>query len=129
MAIKTDNSITTVSAYDILGIAPDVDQLEIHAALRKLALAWHPDRVPSWRRGEATLRFQSILDAYNKIRTPDTRRNYDETLFALGGSVKKRFTAPRTTVAARNDNLPFGVKARAWFKALETVFWPVRSKN
>lgn len=125
MAFMSENSITTVSAYDILGVAPDAPQRDIHAALRKLALAWHPDRVPSWRRGEATLRFQSIMDAYNKIRTPDTRKSYDDTLSALGGTVKKRFTA-RPQVAAHNDNLPFSAKAKAWFKALETVFWPVR---
>ena len=127
MALKTDNSITTVSAYDILGIAPNAPQRDIHAALRNLALAWHPDRVPAFRRGEATLRFQSIMDAYNKIRTPDTRKAYDATLFSLGGSLKKY--GGRVTAKPRNDNLPFTLKAKAWFKALETVFWPVRGKN
>ena len=125
MALITNNAITSVSAYDILGVAPDAPQRDIHAALRKLALAWHPDRVPTWRRGEATLRFQSIMDAYNKIRTPETRRQYDDTLFSLGGSVRKRFTV-KPTAKALNDNLPFTMKAKAWFKALETVFWPIR---
>jgi len=123
MALKTDHSITTVSAYDILGIAPTAPQRDIHAALRNLALAWHPDRVPAFRRGEATLRFQSIMDAYNKIRTPDSRKSYDETLYALGGIRKPIRLTPK------NDNLPLALKAKAWFKALETVFWPVRSKN
>lgn len=113
-------SLTTVSAYDILGIAPTAPQKDVHAALRRMAMAWHPDRVPSWRRGEATLRFQSIMDAYNKLRTPDVRKAYDD---ALGGLKKARVF---TRVPANNDNVPLATRARAWLKALETVFWPIR---
>lgn len=110
---------TSFSAYDVLGIDPNSPQKEVHSALRRLALAWHPDRVPSWRRGEATLRFQSIMDAYNKIRTPDTRKAYDEAFFA-GTRVKL------PTMTLSNDNVPLAMRAKAWLKALETVFWPMR---
>jgi curved DNA-binding protein CbpA len=113
--------LTTVSAYDILGIRPDAPQKDVHTALRRLALAWHPDRVPSWRRGEATLRFQSIMDAYNKIRTPDSRKAYDEVLF-----VHRRPLTAR--LVQSNDNIPLGTRARAWLKAIETVFWPIRKR-
>jgi len=114
-----DAKTTTVTAYDVLGIDFNADQKDVHAALRKLALAWHPDRVPNWRRGEATLRFQAIMDAYNNIRTPDARKAYDETIKNMGRGVHKR-------LVTTNDNLPMGTKARAWLRALETVFWPVR---
>ncbi|NBX66594.1 MAG: J domain-containing protein [Proteobacteria bacterium] len=114
-------SQTTVTAYDVLGVPYDANQKDIHAALRRLALAWHPDRVPNWRRGEATLRFQAVMDAYAKIRTPEMRASYNETLKAVGNRTVKRKIA-----AAGNDNISLGFKARAWFKALETVFWPVR---
>jgi curved DNA-binding protein CbpA len=112
----------TVSAYDILGISPDAPQKDVHTALRRLALAWHPDRVPSWRRGEATLRFQSIMDAYNKVRTPDTRKAYDQAFFAGN-------RAARPKLVLSNDNVPLATRARAWLKALETVFWPVRRQK
>lgn len=107
---------TTVSAYDILGIDPNAPQKDVHAALRHLALAWHPDRVPAYRRADATLRFQAIMDAYNKIRTPAGRRAYDTML-----SAQPRRRASVVT----NDNLPLATRARAWLKAIETVFWPV----
>jgi DnaJ-class molecular chaperone len=115
--------MTTVSAYDILGIDRNAPQKDIHAALRRLALAWHPDRVPTWRRGEATLRFQAIMDAYNKIRTPEGRKMYDSALASTGR--RKRVFA-MASVANSNDNVPLATRARAWLKAIETVFWPIR---
>jgi DnaJ-class molecular chaperone len=110
-------SLTTVSAYDILGIDRNAPQKDVHAALRHLALAWHPDRVPAYRRGEATLRFQAIMDAYNKIRTADVRRAYDQALAAQPHR--------RREFEVTNDNVPLATKARAWLKAIETVFWPI----
>lgn len=107
-----------VTAYDVLGVAPTAPQKDIHASLRRLALDWHPDRVPNWRRAEATLRFQAIMDAYAKIRTLESRAAYDEALFKSG--------KVRRPAVVSNDNLPLGVKALAWLKALETVFWPIR---
>lgn len=114
-------SPTSFSAYDVLGIDPNAPQKDVHTALRRLALAWHPDRVPSWRRGEATLRFQSIMDAYNKIRTPDTRKAYDTAFFA-----GTRIKLPKVSLS--NDNVPLTMRAKAWLKALETVFWPIRKR-
>ena len=110
---------TTVTAYDVLGIDVNADQKTIHAALRKLALDWHPDRVPTWRRAEATLRFQAVMDAYAKIRTPEVRKLYDDSLRKTGKVKRRRF-------ATSNDNMPLALKAKAWLKAIETVFWPVR---
>ncbi|MBU6234848.1 MAG: J domain-containing protein [Alphaproteobacteria bacterium] len=118
------NVPTAVTAYDVLGVPYDADQKDIHAALRKLALAWHPDRVPGWRRGEATLRFQAVMDAYAKVRTPELRASYNETLKTIGTrTVRKRIAT------GSNDNMSLGIKARAWLKALETVFWPVRKEK
>jgi curved DNA-binding protein CbpA len=111
----------TVTAYDVLGLNPDAPQKDIHAALRRLALAWHPDRVPSWRRGEATLRFQAIMDAYNKVRTPDSRKAYDAILRAT--------SKPHRKLGVSNDNVPLGTKAMAWLRAIETVFWPLRKNK
>ncbi len=120
------DTLTKVTAYDILGVAPTAPQRDVHSALRKLALDWHPDRVPSWRRGEATLRFQSIMDAYNKLRTVEARKAYDDAL-ALTTRGKRRVAAANSN--AGNDNVPLATRARAWLKALETVFWPIRKQR
>jgi DnaJ-class molecular chaperone len=114
--------MTTVSAYDILGIDRNAPQKDVHSALRRLALAWHPDRVPPYRRGEATLRFQSIMDAYNKLRTPEGRTAYDQAFAGIG----KRKRLVVANAANSNDNVPLATKAKAWLKAIETVFWPLR---
>lgn len=120
-------STPTVTAYDILGIPTHAEQKEIHAALRKLALEWHPDRVPPYRRGEATLRFQSIMDAYNNLRTPEARTQYDKIL--------KNAQTQQKRAPISNDNRaqpaakPAQSKARAWFKAIETILWPIRSEK
>lgn len=119
---KMMESTNTVSAYDILGIDRNAPQKDVHSALRRLALAWHPDRVPSWRRGEATLRFQSIMDAYNKLRTLEGRQAYDQLL----ASATKRKRLVVANAANSNDNVPLATKAKAWLKAIETVFWPIR---
>ena len=111
----------TVTAYDVLGLDLNADQKQIHAALRKLARDWHPDRVPEWRKTEATLRFQAIMDAYSKLRTPEARAAYNNTLKnSKNRDIRKRMSANS------NDNLPLAIRARAWLKAIETVFWSPR---
>jgi len=111
-----------VTAYEILGVSPDADQKLIHAALRQLALKHHPDRVPFYRRADATLRFQAIVDAYEKVRTPAARAAYDQLLRETGRQ------AGRKVIRPSNDNggASFGQKAQRFFRALQTVFWPFR---
>lgn len=93
--------------YTVLGIAPGASQAEIHAALRRLAKAYHPDRN---RNPEYRTRFQMILAAYEKVKTPHARAQYD-------ASLRKQ----------SNDNL--ANPAKRWYvsliETLETVFWPL----
>lgn len=96
------------TAYDILGIPQNASQQDVHASLRRHAVAFHPDRVPTHARETATANFHALMDAYNKIRTPHARSQYDAQL--------KR---------AKNDNPP---ALALWLHTLKTVFWPFNTR-
>lgn len=49
--------------WEVLGIAQDATVDEIKKAYRKLALEWHPDRVPAEERDDARLMFEEITRA------------------------------------------------------------------
>ncbi len=58
------------SPYDVLGVSPAADQGEIHAAYRKLANRYHPDKVAHLGDEFRTLaeeRFKEIQTAYDKL--------------------------------------------------------------
>jgi hypothetical protein len=58
------------SPYDVLGVSPGADQDEIHAAYRKLANQYHPDKVAHLGdefRTMAEKRFKEIQSAYDKL--------------------------------------------------------------
>ncbi len=62
--------------YEILGIAKDATEPQIKAAYRKLALKLHPDR----NVGEAAAdkRFREVNEAYELLRNPTKRAQYDK---------------------------------------------------
>ncbi len=63
-------------AYSVLGLRADCDHVHIKAAYRHLAFWHHPDRNPN--NLTAANRFKDILKAYELIRTPTRRLNYDK---------------------------------------------------
>lgn len=58
--------------YDILGVTPDSDDVEIKSAYRKLARKYHPDVNPN----SAEL-FKEITQAYDILSHKDKRKQYD----------------------------------------------------
>lgn len=68
------------SAYEILGVDPDVDAAEIKAAYRRLAKALHPDATTENKgdKSKAEARFQEVTAAYNQLKDETSRRQYDE---------------------------------------------------
>lgn len=62
--------------YELLGVAHDVDAVELKAAYRKLARKYHPDHCKD---ADATERFQEIQVAYDTLSDPVRRRHYDTT--------------------------------------------------
>jgi molecular chaperone DnaJ len=61
--------------YEVLGVERAVDEGELKAAFRKLAMKWHPDRNPGDRSSET--RFKEINEAYEVLKDPDKRAAYD----------------------------------------------------
>jgi len=76
MTSKSKNdieNISTVSAYDILDLAPDCSKKDIKKAYQKFVVKYHPDR-PN---GDAEM-FQLGTDAYNKLINSESRKKHDE---------------------------------------------------
>lgn len=62
--------------YEILGVEKDASQDDIRKAYRKLAKKYHPDANPGDK--EAEERFKDISQAYEVLRNPEKRKQYDQ---------------------------------------------------
>jgi len=71
--------------YDILGVPKDASEAVIKKAYRQLALQWHPDKNTD---PAATDKFKEISEAYEVLRDPKKRQQYD-----LGGSSFQGFSS------------------------------------
>ena len=67
--------------YAVLGIDPSADQEVITAAYRALAKKYHPDTGATAGTASAE-RFEQVQQAYEVLRTPESRRRYDQELLA-----------------------------------------------
>src|ERR671920_2612339 len=61
--------------YIVLGVPREATTGDIKRAYRRLARRYHPDINPGDR--EAAARFRQILEAYETLMDPDSRRRYD----------------------------------------------------
>ena len=74
--------------YDILEVSPTATAREISEAYRLHVTAWHPDKFPQGSRmwKEATERTKRINAAYDVLRDPEKRAEYDQSLGREGES-------------------------------------------
>jgi len=92
---------TTKNYYEILGVSRDASQKDIERAFRKLAKKYHPDANPDDE--AAAKRFKEINEAYQVLRDPEKRKEYDnpqpdwQTIFSRNGGPGTHFEY-RTTV-------------------------------
>jgi molecular chaperone DnaJ len=63
--------------YEILGVPRNASQKEIEEAYRRLAVQYHPDRVPPEKKEEAREKFKEISEAYAVLSDPNKRAQYD----------------------------------------------------
>ncbi len=62
--------------YSTLGVSKDAPHAEIKRSFRKLARQYHPDRNPDDSAAEE--RFKAVQNAWEKLETPEKRRQFDE---------------------------------------------------
>ena len=108
------------TSYDILRVAPNASQTDIHAAYRRLAMAAHPDRHPESRRAEASRNFQRLQEAYDKIKTEQNRVAYNQWLKTRTHAIMVNHSA------VTNDNRK--TSRTTFLDVLETIFWPVERR-
>lgn len=67
--------------YDVLGLDQDKCTLrDIKKAYRKLALKYHPDRVPLEEKDASTAKFREVSEAYEVLSDDGKRAEYDRSL-------------------------------------------------
>ncbi len=75
--------------YEVLGVAHDVDAVELKRAYRELAMRWHPDKNPGNKQAEE--RFKEVSEAYAVLSEPEKRARYDRLGHAGGGGATAGF--------------------------------------
>jgi DnaJ family protein C protein 9 len=80
-----------VNPYEVLEIQPGASLEEIKRAYRRMALKYHPDRVPPEHKAEAEERFKEIVIAYQMLtnneiinRVPTEGKSLQEIVFEIG---------------------------------------------
>ena len=63
--------------YEILGVDENADEKEIKKVFRKLAMKYHPDRAPEWKKEEYEKKFKEINEAQEVLTDPKKRQMYD----------------------------------------------------
>lgn len=121
----------TKTHYDILGLEPDAKLSDIKKSYRKLALLYHPDRVPPEKKEESTIKFREVSEAYEVLSDESKRAEYDRSLKYGGGSYNNynnhnmqdhRYQQHRDPFSQFNDlfrNDPFFSEA---FKDMDDLF-------
>ncbi|XVF09162.1 hypothetical protein REPUB_Repub07fG0067900 [Reevesia pubescens] len=66
-----------VDYYNILKVNRHATDEDLKKAYKRLAMIWHPDKNPSYKRPEAEAKFKIISEAYDVLSDPQKRQIYD----------------------------------------------------
>jgi len=69
--------------YEVLGVEKGATDAQIKAAYKKMAIKYHPDRNPGNK--EAEEKFKEAAEAYEVLRDPQKRQQYDQFGFNAPG--------------------------------------------
>jgi hypothetical protein len=89
---------TTTDYYALLGVEVDAPASDIKAAFKKLALQYHPD---VYKGEDAHERMRVLLQAYQTLNEPSTRREYD-----MLHAVRVAYTTQSETTNSENTIRP-----------------------
>jgi len=73
--------------YRVLNVKSDATQEEIKSSYRRLCNVYHPDKFktqPEWVQKQAEETMKKINEAYNTLKEPNKRKNYDQRRQAHG---------------------------------------------
>ena len=76
---------TIEDPYQTLGVSRGASAAEIKKAFREKAVSTHPDRNTDLDREEAQAKFQAVGEAYEVLKDPTKRKEYDEYGSVGGG--------------------------------------------
>lgn len=94
--------VDTGTFYDTLGVTSDVSQDDLRSAWLALARKHHPDRTGGHKGSEDKLK--AVNEAYDTLKRPEKRRQYDATLAAPFQSGAPQYASPPDGRAPFNDS-------------------------
>lgn len=102
--------------YQILGVPRDVGRNGLHRAFRELSLQAHPDRFAEHERERAEKRYRKIVMAFNTLKDPRLREQYDRNMgmASPSSSVLQQRAQPQDPF---EDGLLY-YRQREWVRAL-----------
>ncbi len=93
--------------YQLLGVPRNCDRSTLHRAFRELSKKNHPDRFAEAERASAEKRYQQIVIAFNTLKDPKLRSQYDRRLQQM----------PRSSIQAAKTRVDPATLAKKYFEA------------
>lgn len=79
MSDRQSSNTRDQNSYDVLGVNSMASDIDIKLAYRRLVLHWHPDK-QFHDREIAEKNLKKINEAYSKIKTPLSRKQYNQVI-------------------------------------------------
>eukprot|EP00414_Alexandrium_minutum_P003330 CAMPEP_0113818370 /NCGR_PEP_ID=MMETSP0328-20130328/206_1 /TAXON_ID=39455 /ORGANISM="Alexandrium minutum" /LENGTH=362 /DNA_ID=CAMNT_0000786305 /DNA_START=81 /DNA_END=1169 /DNA_ORIENTATION=+ /assembly_acc=CAM_ASM_000350 len=110
-------------AYAVLGLPEDAEPGDIRRAFRSLALRRHPDKSPPEARPEAESAFKELIGAYDLLRDPERRSEYDVSRRSIVVPLRRCSSSSSVTVAhSRPCTPPTSTRPRRARKGVTEAF-------
>lgn len=88
-----------VDYYQVLGVDSNATTDDIKRAYKQSALRWHPDEFHAEQSEYATKRFQEISSAYEVLKDPIEKKEYDAKRDATSSAGQQPMTGQQVTLA------------------------------